>query len=694
MKILLFLMSTLLCTNINANIDVKRANDVNYTLGTHLEAEDFAEGLTEITDNANASNGEAIDAGADGSITYKVNMEEEGSYRLAVGYYSGGSAPKVKVEVNDYFNETYDIDVLNGWCKDTSRLPIAKDIYVDLVAGENTIKVSAAGPYVNFDYIAIYEEDAPYENEEMYNYLKADGSRIQAEWCVDVVGNYTDKHAKFYPAGAGSDDYLLTVDNDFSTKPGWRINADEAGEYVMQIAYYSNLDSSATYKWNINGTDMNLVFPACAAGWNTDSYTSKVEVKVNLNKGENIIYYSYANNGFVDFDWLRLFKREASLDTKLEAEDYINGDVNAQKNSEQYPFVSNRVIEIAQGSVNIDINVPEEGKYMLFVSSYTGTVDAYQNIKVNGVDSKLVYTSEKVRGWIDSVIESSLAIFNLELNAGMNNIVITKGSDNVEFNYVDLDYFYITKGYYNNSAISFNIEETREKEISSFLSFGFDYTIEPLKEDIVKVENGKLVALASGSTNLKVSFEYDGHKFIDYIQVSVSKAQYTGNGLVAKNTTKAYTGKQVLVDVEMEEGWTFTQTGDDVNVGTYTVTVTFTHAYYEDVIKEVTLTITKAQYTGEDLIAQDMAYDYDGNVKSIIASAPKGWTIEYENNGQSEKGTYEVTVTFTHPNYETVVKTVTLTIGSSMGALPFIIGGGALLGVATAVFFILKKKRK
>ena len=35
MKILLFLMSTLLCTNINANIDVKRANDVNYILGTH-----------------------------------------------------------------------------------------------------------------------------------------------------------------------------------------------------------------------------------------------------------------------------------------------------------------------------------------------------------------------------------------------------------------------------------------------------------------------------------------------------------------------------------------------------------------------------------------------------------------------------------------------------------------------------------
>jgi len=29
-----------------------------------------------------------------------------------------------------------------------------------------------------------------------------------------------------------------------------------------------------------------------------------------------------------------------------------------------------------------------------------------------------------------------------------------------------------------------------------------------------------------------------------------------------------------------------------------------------------------------------------------------------------------------------------------MGALPFIIGGVALLGVATAVFFILKKKRK
>ena len=117
MKTLLFLMGALLCTNINAGVDVKRSNDANYKLGTHLEAEAYAEGLTKITNNTNASNGEAIDAGADGSITYTVNMEEEGNYRLAVGYYSGSSTAKISVKVNDGTLETYNLDVLNGWCK-------------------------------------------------------------------------------------------------------------------------------------------------------------------------------------------------------------------------------------------------------------------------------------------------------------------------------------------------------------------------------------------------------------------------------------------------------------------------------------------------------------------------------------------------------------------------------------------------
>ena len=85
-----------------------------------------------------------------------------------------------------------------------------------------------------------------------------------------------------------------------------------------------------------------------------------------------------------------------------------------------------------------------------------------------------------------------------------------------------------------------------------------------------------------------------------------------------------------------------------------------------------------------------MTYKYDGNIKSIIASAPEGWEISYTNNSHSEKGEYEVTVTFTNPNYETIEKTVTLTIESSMDALPFIIGGVGVVGLGAAAFFVIK----
>ena len=144
----------------------------------------------------------------------------------------------------------------------------------------------------------------------------------------------------------------------------------------------------------------------------------------------------------------------------------------------------------------------------------------------------------------------------------------------------------------------------------------------------------------------------------------------------------------------MPEGWSFKQDKTCVNVGTYEVTVTFMHEDYESIKMTATLTINKAVYEGNDILVEDMTYKYDGNIKSIIASAPEGWEINYTNNSHSEKGEYEVTVTFTNPNYETIEKTVTLTIKSSMNALPFIIGGVGIVGVGAISFFVIKKKKK
>ena len=72
----------------------------------------------------------------------------------------------------------------------------------------------------------------------------------------------------------------------------------------------------------------------------------------------------------------------------------------------------------------------------------------------------------------------------------------------------------------------------------------------------------------------------------------------------------------------------------------------------------------------------------------------KLYPIEYVNNGQTEKGEYEVTVIFTNPNYETVEKTVTLTIKGGSIVLPIIIGSVALVAIGATSFIIIKKKKK
>lgn len=686
-------MKSLVLLGLLLGLNINPLNENNYVLGTHLEAEDFAKNLTLITNNSNASNGKAIDAGDSGSITYEFNMENEGEYRLAIGYYTGGSAPKMKVKINEGNEEEYTLDVLNGWCKDTKRLPIAKDLNVNLKKGKNTITIKASGPWVNFDYIAIFNLDDPYEDYEMYNHLKADGSRIQAEWCRDVVGNYSDKNIRIIDAAGCTDGNLLSVDDDYLSTPGWVVEASEAGEYILQVAYYGAAGSNATYKWNINGTNKYLVFPACPADWNYNSYSSKVEFKVNLNEGKNVIYYNYDRAGYADFDWFRLFKRETKLDTKIEAEDFVIGDASTQKNKDKYPFISNYVVELAKGKVAFDIEVNEKGTYSLFTSTYTATSGAYQYISINGNKTKLVYDDGKVNCWIDDASESNLVRFNIELEQGINKVEITKGDDSTQYNYVDLDFLYISKGSISTHNIEID-QNTKEIDLSTIINFDFEYDVTSSNEKIITVEDNKIKVNKPGKTSIKVCYNYAGYEIEEIIYVTINKLQYTGDGLNALDTVKTYTGQSLTVDVEMPEGWSFKQDKTCVNVGTYEVTVTFMHEDYESIKKTATLTINKAVYEGNDILVEDMTYKYDGNIKSIIASAPEGWEINYTNNSHSEKGEYEVTVTFTNPNYETIEKTVTLTIKSSMTALPFIIGGVGIVGVGAAAFFVIKKKKK
>lgn len=674
-------------------LGIKGSASDYYELGTHLEAEKYnVNNLTEINSNPNASGYKALDAGATGSVKYSVNMETAGKYRLALGYYSGGTKGKAALKVNvNGKEEVYQITTFNGWCKDTNILPIAYSVEVILNAGENTVIYGAAGEYVNLDYIAIYDVNDEYSPEEMHANLCADGSRIQAEWAVDVVGDFCDKNIAIKEKGSCTDGFTFSVDDDYLSKPGYVVNATSGGTYIFQVAFYGANNVTPKYLFNVNGTDHLITLPKSPANWNRNNYSTKASFEVELVEGKNVIYYSYARSGFADFDWFRLYKKDSNgLNDVIEAEDYILGDVNALKSSSKYSFVSNHVIELAQGSVDFEVSVDSAGSYVLYVSAYTGTNGAYQYININGKKSKLVYVNN---GWIDDVNDEYLQEFVIELNSGVNKISISKGEDSIAYNYVDLDYFVISKGNVITEKIVLDHNNNPSVLLDSFITLD-NYEVSVKDEDVVKIEDDKIVITGGGSTVIEVSYEVNGNTIIKKVPVVVLKADYKGDDISALDTVKEYTGDNCFVDVLMPSGWSASQTGNSNVVGEYEVTVTFTHPNYNPVVKKAMLIIEKTNYTGNDLYVSDASYDYDGDAKYVIASAPHGWNISYENNGQIEAGVYEVTITFSHQNYNDVVKTVRLTIVKSFNFVPVIVGGSIGLVVLGVVIFILKKKRK
>ena len=666
-----------------------------YKLGTHLEAENYnVNKLTEIKNNPNASGYKALDAGESGTVEYEVNMATAGTYRLALGYYSGGQkdAAAIKVKVNDSAEVKYNITTFNGWCKDTNRLPIAMDVEVELKAGKNTIVYGAAGKYVNLDYIAIFEKNAPYEAEEMYAHLQADGSRIQAEWSTDVAGGYCDNNIRIADSGTCTDGVTLSVDDDWGSKPGYKVYAQSAGTYIFQVAFYGSNGATPKYLFNVNGTNYNIRLPQSPANWDRNCYSTKAQFEVELNEGINTIYFSYTGSGFADFDWFKLYKKDTlTINQVIEAEDYTLGDANIVKSQAKYPFVSGYAVELAQGSVEFEVEVETEGEYILYVSSFTGTPNAYNFITINGEKSKLTYVSPN--GWIDDVDSAFLQEFNINLKAGKNTIVITKGNEDLAYNYIDLDYFVISQGTVLTNSIVLDKETNPEVELSSIITVD-NYKVKIANENIVKVEEGKLVIVGGGKTRVEIIYTINGVEVSKIITVEVTKMNYSGNDVKAFDTTKVYTGNKCMVDVEMPEGWSFTQNGDSKDAGEYEVTVTFTHPNYNPITQTVKLTINKAVYEGKDLYAENVEYVYDGSEKHVIASAPSGWTVKYENNGQIEVGEYEVTVIFSHANYEDVVKTVKLNIVNKSGCAGSVVASIMSVSLLGAAIILLRKRNK
>ncbi|MEH6305676.1 Ig-like domain-containing protein [Olivibacter sp. CPCC 100613] len=99
-------------------------------------------------------------------------------------------------------------------------------------------------------------------------------------------------------------------------------------------------------------------------------------------------------------------------------------------------------------------------------------------------------------------------------------------------------------------------------------------------------------------------------------------------------------------------------------VGTQEVTATVTGANYEDLVLTANLIISKADIKGITL--GDSVFVYDGDEKSLAikGTLPQGTRVSYANNGRTEVGTQEVTVTVSGRNYNPLVLKANLQIRS------------------------------
>ncbi len=129
---------------------------------------------------------------------------------------------------------------------------------------------------------------------------------------------------------------------------------------------------------------------------------------------------------------------------------------------------------------------------------------------------------------------------------------------------------------------------------------------------------------------------------------------YTYDGSV-KNVVASLNHSETTLNYSPQQGYS--------NAGTYPVIVSAPEtANYLAVSKTISLVINKATITGITFSNGTFTYDGTPHSLTITGTPPAGTTVTYENNNQTNAGTYSVTATLTNPNYNNLILTANLTI--------------------------------
>lgn len=693
MKFLVLSLTVVLFT-ILAMVNVYAEGEYNFgsatTRADRLEAEDHNTNSAKVNTLSGFASGKVVEMGGSNRLTFQVNAETAGTYVMKFAYFTNFNA-SMNVIVNDNAAQNMGTVRTNGWSSNNAstcgrKMIFFKNYEIELEVGTNTVVIQNSSSYTNVDFVEFYKADSvyyyPIERQQLG--MQQVGERIEAEWGYSTYAHYYADAMKYDANTSVSGCLVALYASGASTTTAatmnYTVNAEQAGEYYLLVSNSGDQLEGCQQTWTINGESKVLDFSYDNTTIGNVLQTKHV-FEVNLKQGENKITFT-KKTGNVGTDWFKLIKKSNNVDTIIQAEDYALGAVktvgkidnsveiyNGYVSPTVRTLIDGYVTEFSSdraGSITIPVVVEEDGYYDLYARGYTGTNNAKFLMKIDDGEFK-AYQVQKT-GWLTNSATKTFLdnSYRIYLTKGEHTLVIKKDTSA----YIDFDFFYITK-----SAIG---EELTEGKLLLYLdeTYNVGKAVMNVGEDgVIGFENGNLVPLKGGRTTVYHQIQMNDKANYLYslpYTIEVEKKEFENTDQFdTENVVLTYNGKDRRTEVVAtapDDSWEIQYRygkGNYTDAGIYDVTVRFVHDTYKTVRRDMTLTILPApaeDYQGNNLIAEDTEYAYNGERQYLVAKAPKGWTIEYVNNGRKNAGSHEVTVYFNHQNYETITKSAILTI--------------------------------
>ena len=227
----------------------------------------------------------------------------------------------------------------------------------------------------------------------------------------------------------------------------------------------------------------------------------------------------------------------------------------------------------------------------------------------------------------------------------------------------------VKKATFDASAVSFNGKTVtydgtaHSIELTGTLPYGISVSYDG---------NGKTNV---GNYTVTARFEYNAQNYEAISDMSatlvIKKAVYDMSDVIFSDKTVTYSREEYGIEIsgKLPDGVSVSYTGNGkISAGSYQVVASFVGDIenYEP-IPDMSATLTIEPFTVSGISFNDMAFDYDGEEKSIFVTGtvPTDVKVIYEGNGKTDVGSYVVTVRFETENEsygEFPILSATLTI--------------------------------